>query len=353
MSAANAFVVRAGRRAAALIASRGLQPGDIACIPGAAGGPKGLGLLAFDRLLHREWLPPAQALQLVGASIGAWRMAALAQPDAATAIDRLQHAYIYGQRYSSPPSPSEVAAKCRAIVAALIGDAVFSVRHGVALQIVTARARGVVERSASRGAFVRAVLANALSRHRLGDYFERVIFHAGAAPFLEQPFDRCGLQHVAITAANVTDALLASGTIPLVSRAVRDIAGAPRGSYWDGALVDYHLLIPYAPTGGRVVLYPHFNDYVTPGWLDKHLPWRRAPRGHRWLDDVLLIAPSPAFLATLPDRKLPDRRDFYRYASDHDARERVWTRAVAECERFAEQALEWLLRPDPSRLQPL
>jgi hypothetical protein len=91
LKATNAFVVRAGRRAAARIASRGLQPGDIACIPAAAGGPKGLGLLAFDRLLQREWLPPAKALQLVGASIGAWRMAALAQPDAPLAIDRLQH----------------------------------------------------------------------------------------------------------------------------------------------------------------------------------------------------------------------------------------------------------------------
>ena len=353
MKATNAFVVRAGRRAAARIAARGLKPGDIACIPAAAGGPKGLGLLAFDRLLHREWLPPAKALQLVGASIGAWRMAALAQPDAPLAIDRLQHAYIYGQRYSSPPSPSEVAAKCRAIVEALIGDAGFSVRDGIALQVVTARARGILERSASHGAFARAVLGNALSRHRLGNYFERVIFHAGAAPFLGQPFDRCGLQHIAITAANVTDALLASGTIPLVSTAVRDIDGAPPGSYWDGALVDYHLLIPYAAADGRVVLYPHFNDYVTPGWLDKHLPWRRAPRGHRWLDDVLLIAPSAAFLATLPNRKLPDRRDFYRYASNHAERERVWTRAVAECERFAVQALEWLLRPDPSLLQPL
>ena len=84
----------------------------------AAGGPKGLALLAFDRLLHREWLPSAPAVQLIGASIGAWRMAALAQPDAPAALDRLQHAYIYGQRYSSPPSPLEVAAKCRAIVAA-------------------------------------------------------------------------------------------------------------------------------------------------------------------------------------------------------------------------------------------
>ena len=104
---------------------------------------------------------------------------------------------------------------------------------------------------------------------------------------------------------------------------------------------------------GRVVLYPHFNDYVTPGWLDKHLRWRRAPRGHRWLDDVLLIAPSPSFLSMLPNGKLPDRRDFYRYGSDHAGRERAWSRAVAECERFAVDAFGWLLRPDPTLVRPL
>jgi predicted acylesterase/phospholipase RssA len=235
----------------------------------------------------------------------------------------------------------------------VLGNEGWRVRANVGLQVVTARARGALERSSSRTAFARAVLGNALSRRNLGAYFERVVFHAGDAPFLEQPFDRCGLQRVPLNATNVTDALLASGTVPIVSSPVRDIAGAPSGSYWDGALVDYHLLVPYAPLDGRIVLYPHFNDFVTPGWLDKHLPWRRAPRGHEWLDDVLLIAPSPAFLATLPNGKLPDRRDFYRYASDHAARERAWSRAAAECERFAVQALEWLARPDPTLIAPL
>jgi predicted acylesterase/phospholipase RssA len=157
---------------------------------------------------------------------------------------------------------------------------------------------------------------------------------------------------------NAEDALLASGTIPLVCSPVRDIAGAPPGNYWDGALVDYHLLLPYPKltrAGGRrrLVLYPHFNDYVTPGWLDKHLPWRKAPRGHPWLEDMLLVAPSPAFLARLPDGKLPDRQDFYRYGADHAGRIRAWERAIGECERFAEAVLRWLERPDPSLLQPI
>ena len=107
--------------------------------------------------------------------------------------------------------------------------------------------------------------------------------------------------------------------------------GAPPGLYWDGALVDYHLLLPYQRQrpAERIVFYPHFNDFVTPGWLDKHLPWRRSPRAHPWLDDMLLVAPSPAFLATLPHGKLPDRQDFYRYGPDHAGRIRAWETAIA------------------------
>ena len=158
---------------------------------------------------------------------------------------------------------------------------------------------------------------------------------------------------------NAEDALLASGTIPLLATPVRNIAGAPPGNYWDGALVDYHLLLPYSrlTAGGRgkrrIVFYPHFNNYVTPGWLDKHLPWRRAPRAHAWLDDVLLVAPTPAFLATLPNGKLPDRQDFYHYGPDHGARIRAWEQAIAECGRFAEAVMRWLERPDPTLIKPI
>jgi len=68
---------------------------------------------------------------------------------------------------------------------------------------------------------------------------------------------------------------------------------------------------------------------------------------------VLLVAPSPSFLATLPNGKLPDRKDFYRYGQDHGSRIRDWERAISECQRFAEAAIMWLQRPDLSLLKPL
>lgn len=181
---------------------------------------------------------------------------------------------------------------------------------------------------------------------------ERVIFTAGGAAFPTQGFDAFGLSRVEFDANNLEDALLASGSIPLVCEPVRNPAGAPRGDYWDGGLIDYHLQLPYRTLEG-IVFYPHFVPHVTPGWLDKFLPWRAQPRRHPWLDNVLLAAPSRALLERLPNRKLPDRNDFYRYAREDERRMRDWRRAVAECERFAEEVAAWVLKPDPSLLQPL
>src|SRR5512134_3768632 len=102
--------IRLGADAHRCIEADGLTPEAIRCMPAAAGGPKGLALLPFDRLFAREWLPRVRALELVGASIGAWRMASLAQDDPVAALDRLQYAYVRGQNYDKRPSPSQVAA---------------------------------------------------------------------------------------------------------------------------------------------------------------------------------------------------------------------------------------------------
>jgi hypothetical protein len=352
------FELRAGPAALRHVRDRGLAPGDLGCIPAAAGGPKGLALLPLDRLLLQHgWLPENRPLELIGASIGAWRMAALAQEEPLAALDRVQHAYVHEQCYSAQPGPDEISAACRRIARAACSHGALRLRPGVTLGVVTARARGALHGQNSKLAFGRAVLSNAISRARLGSHLERVVFQAGPGPsvFDGPAFDEFGLVRVALEPANTEDALLASGTIPLLAAPVRDIAGAPGGLYWDGALVDYHLLLPYPrrADAGRIVFYPHFNDYVTPGWLDKHLPWRRSPRAHPWLDEMLLVAPSPAFLATLPNGKLPDRQDFYRYGPNHAGRIRAWETAIGECGRYAEAVLRWLERPDPTLVEPI
>ena len=73
----------AGPLARQHIQSDGLSPHHVRAVLGAAGGPKGLILNALDRYLFGDWLRRSDTpVDLVGASIGAWRMAAAAMTDA-------------------------------------------------------------------------------------------------------------------------------------------------------------------------------------------------------------------------------------------------------------------------------
>jgi len=58
-------------------------------------------------------------------------------------------------------------------------------------------------------------------------------------------------------------------------------------------------------------------------------------------------------LKCLPDGRLPDRRDFYRYGPDRASRIRSWERAIAEAQRFADAAFAWLDAPDLSIVRSL
>ena len=347
MSGVECLALRAGARALAHLRAHGLSPADVRAIPAAAGGPKGLALVPLDIRLARDWMPRMERIELAGASIGAWRMAALAQPEPVAALGRLWRAYVHDQNYRKDPTPAEVAATIRAVAAQVLDGGRLDIRDGVSLDVLAARARGPLAGRRGRGAFARAAAANAVSRRRLARHLGRVAFHAGARSTLVDAHDAVGLERVPFDARNAEAALAASGSIPIVCDPVSDIAGAPPGDYWDGGLIDYHLLLPHARHDG-IVLYPHFVPHLTPGWLDKFLPWRRAPHGHPWLDNVVVIAPSPSFIERLPGGKLPDRSDFYRYGTDHPARIHAWERAIAECERFADAAMRWLERPDPS-----
>ena len=214
--------IRAGPRAQAQVRDRGLAPADVVCLPAAAGGPKGLGLLPLDELLHVEWLARAPRLHLVGASIGAWRAAALAGPDPPAALRRLRHAYVRDQSYPARPSPTQVSATIRGVVRRVLDGHPLAVRPGVGLDVLTSHARaGPLGQDPSRRAFASAAFANAVSRARLATHLDRVSFHLGARSALEPPFDAFGWNRVPLDADNAEDALLASGSIPLVCAPVR------------------------------------------------------------------------------------------------------------------------------------
>ena len=176
-------------------------------------------------------------------------------------------------------------------------------------------------------------VGNAVHRRALGGWLERVVF-GDRREALPLPLADLRSQQVALTAANLQPAILASCSIPFWLDAVHDIPGGPRGAYWDGGITDYHLHLPYAAMGEGLVLYPHFQPQIVPGWLDK--PWKRRHRTTAMLDNLVVLAPHPEWVRALPNAKLPDRNDFKAYGDDDAGRQRDWRRAVAESERLAE-----------------
>ncbi|MFM2051637.1 MAG: hypothetical protein RL682_2128 [Pseudomonadota bacterium] len=390
----------AGPKARAAIAAQGLQPSHICTIPAAAGGPKGLLLGPLDRFLFGEWLPRStQPIDLVGASIGAWRMATACLGGSVTAFERLEHDYIHqhyelapGQKRPTAAFVSETFGKnLQAFYGGRVGEVLNHPRF--ALHIVTSRGRHLLNTEHALRTplgYAGAFFTNAVRRKAMGAWLERVVFsstlHAnhgadtGLAPL---PFatNDYRTRQVALSDANFNPALQASCSIPFVLQAVHNIPGAPPGAYWDGGITDYHLHLNYpaaqsatkniasyaqqtrttglkdlnhkagAKGKANIVLYPHFQKQVVPGWLDKSLKWRH--RSTPYLDTMLLLAPNPEWVKTLPNGKIPDRTDFTHYGQDLAGRVRAWTAATSASQQLADEFSQWLERPDPGEILPL
>ncbi|AOY89585.1 hypothetical protein BKP64_16190 [Marinobacter salinus] len=337
-----ALTIRAGRRALQRLKEKPLTPGDVHVIPGAAGGPKALGISGLDKAVFGDWLPRVeQERSLIGSSIGSWRFAAVASSDdPRSQLERLAELYT-AQRFAKGVSPAEVSRKSVLFLEELLGGREDSILNHpwYRLNIVVVRSLGMLE-SDTRGrlslGLLNAISANMVSRRHLGRFMERGIICDAR---LKTPVSKLvdfPSHEVALTRDNLLPALLASASIPMVMSGVRNIPGAPDGVYRDGGLLDYHLDLPYEQSG--VILYPHFTDKIVPGWFDKTLPWRRGNAAR--LQDVLLVAPSADYLASLPDRKLPDRKDFEKYVGDDRGREASWRRAIAESDRLGDEFLE-------------
>jgi hypothetical protein len=391
LASMQALRIYAGPKALLHIRQHGLQARAVSVVPGAAGGPKGLILGALDRFLFGRWLPESShPVHLVGASIGAWRLATACLNDPAEAFRRLEHDYIH-QHYELRPGQKRPTAD---FVSEQFGQSLNSFYGGrvqevlghprYRLHIVTSRGRHVLGREHTWGTplgYLGAFLTNSVRRKAMGAWLERVVFSSagrGGAGCTPLPFstDDYRTRQVPLSEANFNPALQASCSIPFMLRAVHNIPGAPRGAYWDGGITDYHLHLNYAPdliaagagitsatglndakngsndaSGAGLVLYPHFQQSVVPGWLDKGLKWRH--KATPFLDNMILLAPSPEWVKRLPNGKLPDRNDFTHYGNDLRGRVKAWREAAAASEQLADELAQWLERPDAGQVSPI
>ncbi|MAJ53449.1 MAG: hypothetical protein CBC39_05505 [Cellvibrionales bacterium TMED79] len=344
-----ALELRVGKTAAKRLESEGWHADLIDGLIGASGGPKWLILGRMDRVLIADLLAGrSRPLDAVGSSIGSWRHAAMAQPDAVEAYDRFEKAYLAQSYRSAKPSVPEITQVALWLMNSLLGE---QGGHSVATHpwlrshIVTARGKGLnAQRPGKRliAGMGIAALGNAVSRRTLPASFQRVVFAPEQASPLRPLLDGFDTQYVGLSEANVFHALMASGAIPYVFEGVYEIEGAGQGAFWDGGIIDYHFDLQRLPRD-EVWLYPHFSNRTTVGWFDKFLPWRADQQGS--VDQLIMICPTDEFIASLPFGKIPDRRDFGNIPES--VREPYWQTCVDESQRLADEFSELIHGSNP------
>ncbi len=338
------LIFLAGKNAYKTIKDAGLHPDMVKTIAGAAGGPKWLVLNQFDRMLFPGFFKNrVKPLYLIGSSIGAWRFAAMCQSDPIDAQQRFTEAYI-NQQYSSKPTPSVVTAESLRIMKTFLSDkGIEAILNNPVFKIGFLSTRCKWPSSSDSklmlgtGLLI-ALAANLVHRSLLNIQFERTLFHH---PDINPPYlatNEFPINRIKLTTQNFTKALLSSGSIPLVMEGMKEITGAPNGTYRDGGLIDYHLDIPFQTESHDIVLYPHFTNRIVPGWLDKAFKWRKPKQDN--MKNVLLVAPSTEYIAKLPYGKIPNRNDFRLYKNRDTERFKDWNKVVTEGKKLADEFIE-------------
>ncbi len=252
---APALTIRAGRRALQRLKDKPLTPDDVHVIPGAAGGPKALGISGLDKAIFGDWLPRVtQERSLIGSSIGSWRFAAVASSDNPRAqLAKLADLYTC-QRFAKGVSAAEVSRKSVLFLETLLGGREEDILNHpwYRLNVVVVRSRGMLEHD-SRGrlslGLMRAISANMVSRRHLGRFMERGIIHDVR---LKTPVSRLidfPSHEVALSRDNLLPALLASASIPMIMSGVRDIPGAPTVSTGTGGCWTITWICPMSSLG--------------------------------------------------------------------------------------------------------
>ncbi len=338
------LIIKAGRAAYAHIRENGLQPEDITAILGASGAAKWLSIYGLDRAIFSQWLRGAShRIWLLGTSIGAWKLAAAAQNDPGRAFDCLKNSYI-SQTYRGRITPEKITSESLKILNRFLpGERVqeIFVHPFIKLGFASVRCKGpmAMENNGALGLGILSAYAlNLFSRRTQGLLFERTLFHLPGAGQWPLNMDGFSLTRTELNPDNFQQALLSSGSIPVVMEGVRDIPGIKKGVYRDGGILDYHPAFSMKTGCKGFILYPHFYSHIIPGWFDKKLSRRRA--GGRLVDHTILLAPSPNFVSKLPCGRIPDRKDFLRFRGNDRERYRLWHAAAQKSRELGDEFLD-------------
>ena len=340
----NEICVSAGKNVYEVIQDGGFDFDKVTTFVGAASGPRWLLASGFDlSLLQNGVLGNSRPVLLAGASAGAMRFAAWMQPEPEKSYEKLIEMYI-SMDYTRKDKPETILQSIRDLIDSYIDDdaipfALANKKYRMAIITARAKSLAISDVKLLQGLAVgTGFLFNAVNRRLIHKFFERVVFHNSPVPLpFCQDNDFRGLT-IALNDINFKHVLLASSAVPFAVAGVRDIYGAPNGTYRDGGLTDYHLNQKYAGEKGTITFMFNHQKRLIPAWLDKGLRYRR-PTG-RCKEDLLMVSPSEEFIRKLPYGRVPDRVDFKRYAENLSGRIRNWRHVVQSSKYLGEDFLE-------------
>ena len=339
----NSIEIYAGEKAKKIIQDKGLKADDIKAMAGSAGGPKFLVLQGLDKAVFGELFKGRkEPLFYLASSIGAFRGAALAQKNPLKALDKLTRSYLK-QSYTSKPSRREVSADSERIIDDYLDNEAKEYilnQSFLRLNILAAKCEGISSYDNSWLLMLflfNASAINLINRKLFLKLYKTVMFSdkRDTPPFIEH-IKECSLR-LKLTKSNIRSAILASGAIPYAMEGVKEIKGAPEGTYRDGGVTDYHMDINFGVNDG-LVLFPHFFSRITPGWFDKGLKWRRHDPEN--FSNTIMVCPSRKFIEKLPGSRIPDRRDFKTFFGNDKERLKNWNYTINESRRCGEEFLE-------------
>lgn len=345
--------VFAGPTALTTIKEQGIQPNLFTTMLGASGGPKWFTLFGLDKYLFGEFFKDRRLpLDLIGSSAGAFRFAALSQHDPVKAITNLANIYS-NTVYSDNADANEITGKAKDLIrevypkagiAEAINNPVFRPHFIVAkCSGLTASQSKLPQLAGLLG----SLALNRINRSLLANQYQRYVFKSEHSTLTIAESDPFSTHYHTLTQNNFAQALLASGSIPMVMNSVNYIAGAPNGVYRDGGIIDYHFDVNIEQQQG-LILYPHFNDAPKPGWFDKNLSRQCSDKNY---DKVVMLSPSRQFIDSLPFKKIPDRKDF----TDMDASTRIryWTEVLKQTEQLADSFEQFVNQQSIDKIKPL
>jgi len=344
--------IYAGSSALKAINENGFSPELFSSFLGASGGPKWFTLFGLDKYIFGEFFQDRKLpLNIIGSSAGAFRAACFAQKNPVAAIERLAKNYSETV-YSDKAQPEEITTKGRVLL-----DTVFGASGAAEIMnnevfkahFIVAKCNGFVasENKVMQGlGLLMSIIRNLVSRSLINGQYERFVFQHKSSQLSFHDPDNISTTRVAFTEENIKDALLASGSIPMVMQGISDIEGCPNGMYRDGGIVDYHFDFEIENEG--LTLYPHFSSTLKAGWFDKNLS-RKVKQKH--YDKTVLICPSQQFIKSLPYGKIPDRTDFTKMTPKE--RQAYWQLVFIASEQLAQEFSQFYQTQDLKRIKSI